>query len=100
MNKGHNVVKTEKNIHFLFVSFSFAYLTLKKSRHFINLFAACTQITLSTSFTFFILTVQSLCMFRPIYLGHLEGVTILIDVYNDYGNMSQMTSKFYTHIRV
>jgi len=34
MNKGHNVVKTEENHDFLFVSFSFAYLTVKTSLHF------------------------------------------------------------------
>jgi len=91
------VAKTEENLHLLFVSFSFAYLTLKTSLHFFNLVRVCTQIALSASFKVFILNVQSLCMFRPAYLGHLQGAIILIDVYSDYGNSTQMTDKFYIH---
>jgi hypothetical protein len=95
MNKGHNVAKTKETTHFLFVTPSFAYLTLKESLQFLNIFTVCTQITLPTSFTMFILIVQSLCMFRPRDLGHLQGATILNDVYSDYGKLSQMNDKFY-----
>ena len=73
MNKRHNVIKTEEKIHFLFVSSSFAFLTSKESLYFLNLFAVCTQITFSTSFTAFILTVQSLCIYFDQYILAIFG---------------------------